>query len=142
MSNIAIVIAAVILLGGLLYFERRESTRGKLLTLAQNNYGFEPTETIIHHVSSGFPGAMEGEYYLATPDECRAVFEYMDPRPAPAPYLVIKPLSMFEAGEEPETVVFFSRPESLGGLHQLVSFITARAALFIRVFSSPKPKPT
>jgi uncharacterized protein (DUF169 family) len=85
------------------------------------------TETVIHYVSSGFPGAMEGEYYLATPDECRAVFEYMDPRPAPAPYLVLKPLSLFEAEEEPETVVFFSRPESLGGLHQLVSFITGRA---------------
>lgn len=31
---------------------------------------------------------------------------------------------MFLEGEEPELVVFFARPESLCGLHQLAAFVT------------------
>ena len=84
------------------------------------------TETIVHYVSTGFPGHMEGEHYLNSPEECRAVFEYMDPRPAPAPYLVVKHLGLFKENEEPEFVAFFARPESMAGLHQLATFISGK----------------
>ena len=81
-------------------------------------------ETIIHYVSTGIPGQMEGELYCDSPDELRRIFEHIDPRSAPKKYCVIKPLSLFEDDQEPELVVFFSRPESLCGLHQLAAFVT------------------
>jgi uncharacterized protein (DUF169 family) len=82
------------------------------------------TETIIHYVSSGIPGYMEGEHYCDSPDELRRIFGYIDPRPALNQFCVIKSIRLFEAGEEPELIVFFSRPESLCGLHQLAAFVT------------------
>ena len=54
----------------------------------------------------------------------RRIFEYVDPRPAPKTFCVVKPLSRFTADEEPELAVFFVRPESLSGLHQLATFVT------------------
>lgn len=82
------------------------------------------TETIIHYVSSGVPGQMEGELYCDSPDHLRDIFEFIDPRPAPKQFVVVKPISQFKAGETPELVIFFTRPESLCGLHQLATFVT------------------
>jgi len=82
------------------------------------------TEFIIHYVSTGFPGRMEGELYCDSPDTLREIFRHIDPRPAPARFCVVKPLSLFDEGEEPELVAFFARPESLCGLHQLAAFVT------------------
>ena len=82
------------------------------------------TETIIHYVSSGIPNWSEGELYCESPDALRKIFEFVDPRPAPKKYCVVKPFSLFRDDEEPELVVFFARPESLCGLHQLAAFAT------------------
>jgi len=82
------------------------------------------TETIIHYVSTGVPERMEGERYCDSPDALRSIFEYVDPRPATKPFCVIQPLSLFSKDEQPELVVFFTRPESLCGLHQLAAFVT------------------
>ncbi len=82
------------------------------------------TETIIHYVSSGIPGHMEGELYCESPDELRKIFDYIDPPHANAAFCVFKPLSTFEGDEKPELVIFFARPESLCGLHQLAAFVT------------------
>lgn len=82
------------------------------------------TETIIHYVSTGVPGRMEGELYCDSPDTLRRIFLHIDPRPAPRKFCVVKPLSLFGPVEEPELVAFFTRPESLCGLHQLAAFVT------------------
>jgi uncharacterized protein (DUF169 family) len=82
------------------------------------------TETIIAYVSTGIPGVMDGEHYCDSPDGLRRMFEYADPRPAPAKYCVVKPLSLFSPDETPELVIFFARPESLSGLHQLAAYVT------------------
>lgn len=82
------------------------------------------TETIVHYVSTGIPNWSEGEWYCSSPEELRKIFEYVDPEPVPETYCVIKPISLFEDHERPELVVFFSRPESLCGLHQLATFVT------------------
>ncbi len=82
------------------------------------------SEAIIHYVSSGIPNQMEGEHYCDSPDNLRRLFEEIDPRPAPGPVCVIKPISQFGPGETPEIVTFFARPESLSGLHQLATFVT------------------
>ncbi|MBU2548428.1 MAG: DUF169 domain-containing protein [Proteobacteria bacterium] len=81
-------------------------------------------EAIVHYVSTGLPGMMEGERYLSSPEATRRFFQTVDPRPAPARYCVFKPLSRFDSGEQPEVVIFFARPESMSGLHQLAAFVT------------------
>lgn len=81
-------------------------------------------ETIIHYVSSGIPDRMEGEHYCESPDALRKIFEFVDPPSAPKKYGVFKPLSRFEVNEDPELVIFFTRPEALCGLHQLAAFVT------------------
>ena len=82
------------------------------------------SETIIHYVSSGIPDQLPGEHYCESPEELSRIFDYVDPRPAPAAYCVVKPLSLFTAKERPELVAFFCRPESLCGLHQMATFVT------------------
>ena len=82
------------------------------------------TETIINYVSSGIPNWTEVEHYCDSADALRRIFEYVDPRPAPRKFCVVKPLNLFIDTEEPELVVFFTRPESLSGLHQLAAFVT------------------
>ncbi len=82
------------------------------------------TETIINYVSSGIPGGQRGEWYCESPDKLRRMFDQIDPRPAPKPICVVKPLSLFSENEEPEIAAFFGRPESMAGLHQLATFIT------------------
>lgn len=82
------------------------------------------TETIIKYVSTGIPGWTEGEYYCESPEALRAIFNYVDPRPAPKKYCIIKPVTAFADEESPELAAFFLRPESLCGLHQLAAFIT------------------
>ena len=82
------------------------------------------TETIIHYVSTGAPGRMEGELYCDSPDVLRGIFDYIDPRACTGGFCVVKPLSRFETGEVPELVAFFARPETLCGLHQLAAFVT------------------
>jgi len=81
-------------------------------------------ETIIKYVSTGLPNWTDGELYCDSPDELRRVFQDVDPRPAPAKYCVVKPVSSFVDHEYPEIVIFFVRPESLCGLHQLAFFVT------------------
>jgi hypothetical protein len=53
------------------------------------------TETIIHYVSTGIPNWTAGERYCDSPDALRRIFEYLDPRPAPRKFCVVKPISQF-----------------------------------------------
>ena len=86
--------------------------------------GGRHARTTIKYVSTGIPNWTEGENYCDSPDELRRIFEYVDPRLAPHTYCVVKPIRNFSADETPELVAFFTRPESLCGLHQLAAFVT------------------
>ena len=81
-------------------------------------------ETIIHYVSTGIPNYMEGELYCDSPDELRRIQNDIDPEPASGKFCVAMPLNLFTADEQPELVVFFARPETMCGLHQLATFVT------------------
>ena len=94
------------------------------------------TDTIINYVSSGIPGFTEGEFYCESPEALKAIFNYVDPRPAPAKYCIIKPLSAFSVAETPELVAFFVRPETLCGLHQLAAFVTNDPEVVVSPWSS------
>jgi uncharacterized protein (DUF169 family) len=88
--------------------------------------GFVPRQLnfIAHFVSSGIPNRFEGERYLESPEVTRTFFSAINPRLAPARFCVFKPLSQFGGEEKPELVIFFARPESMCGLHQLVTYVT------------------
>lgn len=79
---------------------------------------------IVHYVSTGIPGQMEGERYLDSPEAVRKFFDTIDPRPAPKRFCVFKPVGQLSEKEEPELAVFFARPEVISGLHQLAAFVT------------------
>ncbi|MGB6066657.1 MAG: DUF169 domain-containing protein [Desulfomonilaceae bacterium] len=81
-------------------------------------------ETITYYVSTGIPGQLEGEHYLESAEVTRNFFRTVDPRPAPARFCIFKPISLFREDENPELVIFFSRPESIAGLNQLATFVT------------------
>ncbi len=81
-------------------------------------------EWVVHYVSTGQPGVFEGECYLDSPATVRRFFETIDPRPAPEPFCVFKPLSQFTPDEKPEVVIFFARAETIAGLNQLATFVT------------------
>jgi hypothetical protein len=81
-------------------------------------------EAIIHYVSTGIPGHMDGEFYCDSPDHLRKIFEDLDPVPAPKPFCVFKPLDQFADDETPLFVTFFERPDALCGVHQLATFVT------------------
>jgi hypothetical protein len=90
-------------------------------------FGFlKPQLNIVARViSTGFPALMiKGERCLESADAARQWFEHLDPRPAPSPYCVFKPLGLFGDWREPELVTFFARPEVIGGLNQLATFVT------------------
>lgn len=76
------------------------------------------------YISTGIEGMFEGEHYAPSPEAARAFFEAIDPIPAPKRFCVIKPIDSFREGETPEVVVFFARPEVIGGLAFLAAFVT------------------
>jgi len=82
------------------------------------------TEMIIHYASSGIPGSIEGEGYCESPDALRKIYNSVDPEPVPTKYLIFKPIGQFRKGETATSVIFFAKPESLSGLHQLATFVT------------------
>ena len=94
------------------------------------------SQTMINYVSTGIPGSTEGEFYCDSPGALETIFNYVDPRPAPAKYCIIKPLDAFAAGETPEFVVLFVRPETLCGLHQLATFVTNDPEVVVSPWSS------
>lgn len=82
-------------------------------------------DTIAQYISTGIPGTpMEGERYLCSPESARRFFELVDPRPAPARFCVMQPLSLFAEGTKPELVTFFARGEVLTGLCNLAAFVS------------------
>jgi uncharacterized protein (DUF169 family) len=60
----------------------------------------------------------------------------VDPRKAPAKYCIFKPLSTFTAGEEPEFVIFFARPEVLTGLFTHTAFTTGEVDSVVSPFGA------
>lgn len=81
-----------------------------------------PIPNIEYFLSCGIPGEMEGERYIKTPERAREYFAKMIPRRAPATYCVFKPIDQFQAGVEPEVVVFFVTPDILSGLFTLTNY--------------------
>ncbi|MCB2189595.1 MAG: DUF169 domain-containing protein [Deltaproteobacteria bacterium] len=77
------------------------------------------------YVTTGFPGTpIHGERYLPSPEAMQKFLAQVNPREAPGKYCIFQPLSLFESGEEPEFIIFFTRPEVLCGLFTHTTFTT------------------
>lgn len=73
-------------------------------------------------LSHGIPGQVEGECYKKTPLHTRAYYATRKEFTAPARYLVFKPLSLVEADETPDVVVFFGIADTISGLFNLANY--------------------
>lgn len=92
---------------------------------------------IEHYVSTGFPGSpLHGERYMRDPDAMREFMEKVNPRKAPAKHCIFKPLSLFTAGQEPEFIIFFARPEVLTGLFTQAVFTTGDMECVVSPFGA------
>jgi len=77
-----------------------------------------------YYISEGIPGMVEGEQYVKNHKVAQEFFDFFDPPPAPARYLVVKSIELLDVNEQPDVVVFFGRPEVISGLSSLVAFTT------------------
>jgi uncharacterized protein (DUF169 family) len=91
---------------------------------------------IEYFLSCGIPGEMEGERYIKTPELARQYFAAATPRKAPGKYCLFKPLNKFQAGEQPEVIVFFAAPDILSGLFTLTNYAAGRMDAVRIPFSS------
>jgi len=121
--------------------------KGKIVYFDKSHFGcpggayymgfFEsPRPNIEYFLSCGIPGEMEGERYIKTPERAREYFVKMIPRRAPATYCVFKPIGQFQAGVEPEVVVFFVTPDILSGLFTLTNYALERIDAVYAPFGS------
>ena len=84
-------------------------------------YRLPAPESIVHFVTTGRKDR-EGERYLPSPESMRRFLRDIDIQPAPAPFCIVKPLSLFQDAETPLLVTFFCRAETLTGLAMLAGF--------------------
>lgn len=82
-------------------------------------YTLPAPERIMHFVTTGWQG-YEGERYLPSPDSMRRFLQDINIQPAPAPFCMAAPLSLFS--EDPQIVSFSCRGEVLTGLSLLACF--------------------
>jgi uncharacterized protein (DUF169 family) len=75
-----------------------------------------------YFLSCGIPGKLDGERYKKTPELVKTFMKDFPTLEAPAEYIVFKRWDMIEASDEPEAVVFFSKPDVLSGLFTLANF--------------------
>lgn len=98
---------------------------------------FKPAlEFGVHNISTGIPGVREGQLTLPSVESARLFYMRVDVPPAPKPYCVIQPLSLFKEGEEPEVIVYFARGELLGALCALTSFTTGEPESVVAPFGA------
>jgi uncharacterized protein (DUF169 family) len=90
-----------------------------------------------YFLSCGIPGKMEGERYKKTPE---MVKEYMQKHApamkAPGRFIIFKRWDKLEEADNPEVVIFYTRPDVLAGLFTLASFDEAEQNMVIAPFGS------
>ena len=78
-----------------------------------------------YFLSCGIPGKLEGERYKKTPALVREAMKYSPVFKAPARYSVFKRWDNLKARDNPQVVIFFTKPDVLSGLYNLANFDTA-----------------
>lgn len=89
-----------------------------------------------YFLSCGLPGRVEGERYKKSPELVKAAMAHMPTLVAPSRFIVFKRWDRLEAGDQPEVVIFFARPDVLSGLFTLANFAEDEPNGVIAPFSS------
>ena len=75
-----------------------------------------------YFLSTGKPGVVEGERYKRTPEIVDEMDRHRETIPSTGKCYTFKRWDRLTAGDEPEVVIFFARPEVLSGLFTLANF--------------------
>jgi hypothetical protein len=75
-----------------------------------------------YFLSTGIPGAFEGERYKKTPEIVRKIMNLVPAIGAPKRFIVFKRWDHIADGDEPAVVFFFAPPDVLSGLFTLFNF--------------------
>lgn len=89
----------------------------------QRYLGFRETEPDVEYLLSyGIPGKVEGERYKKTPEIAAEAVKLEPPFKAPGRFIVFKRWDSLIESDEPDAVIFFTRPDVLSGLFTLANF--------------------
>ncbi len=75
-----------------------------------------------YFISCGIPGKMEGERYKKTPGIVKEMMKHQKPFEAPGRYIVFKRWDLLTDADDPQVVIFFTKPDALAGLFTLANF--------------------
>lgn len=75
-----------------------------------------------YFLSHGIPGKLEGERYKKNPELVRELMKHYRPFKAPKKYAVFKRWDKLDERDEPEIVIFLSRPDVIAALFTLANF--------------------
>ena len=75
-----------------------------------------------YFLSCGIPGELEGERYKKSPELVREVMKRMPEFKAPARFIVFKRWDSLEEFDNPDVVVFYTKPDVLSGLFTLANY--------------------
>jgi uncharacterized protein (DUF169 family) len=89
-----------------------------------------------YFLSCGIPGKLEGERYLKSPKLVRELVAILPKWNAPAKLIVFKRWDKLQERDEPDVVIFFSRPDVLSGLFTLANYDEAEPNSVFAPFSS------
>ncbi|MCZ7355631.1 MAG: DUF169 domain-containing protein [Candidatus Methanoperedens sp.] len=73
-------------------------------------------------LSCGIPGELEGERYKKSPELVKELMKNVPVFKAPSQFIVFKRWDMLENDDNPEVVIFFSKPDVLSGIFTLAGF--------------------
>jgi uncharacterized protein (DUF169 family) len=75
-----------------------------------------------YFLSCGIPDKLEGERYKKSPELVKELLERWPKFKAPARFIVFKRWDKLEAPDNPDVVIFFSKPDVLSGLYTLANY--------------------
>ena len=75
-----------------------------------------------YFLSCGLPGKVEGERYKKSPELVKEMMMKEPVFKAPARYIVFKRWDRLEESDNPEVIIFFTKPDVLSGLFTLANF--------------------
>jgi uncharacterized protein (DUF169 family) len=101
------------------FSSRSVTCRGGLM---YTGYSGERPQNFRNFLSSGIPGAMEGERYKQTPEIVDAWEKLIPPFDSQGKDLVVTRWDQLTGSDNPEVVIFFVRPEVMSGLFTLANF--------------------
>ncbi len=89
-----------------------------------------------HFLSKGLENEVEGERYIRTPGQVKALLKTWPCLPAPGKYIIFKRFDQLQKQDQPLGVIFFAKPDVLSGLFTLANYNRSDGAGVIAPFNS------